>query len=295
MAIEMLEQALQTWEGLSAPVRGVIESIAIVLIGLLVRAAILSLLRRRGVESRSYYTWRKGTQYAFTVIAMTMIASIWFQGVGDVATFLGLLSAGVAVALKDPLTNVVGWGYIMWQRPFTVGDRVEVLGQIGDVIDQRFFSFTMLEVGGWTVGEQSTGRVIHVPNSKIFADVIHNYTDPFSFIWEEISVVVTFESDWERAKKILHELLDERAEEIVPRAREELSQASRRTLIHYQILSPIVYTSVVDVGVRLTMRYLTPTRQRRAEEERVWEHTLRAFAEHDDIHLAYPTQRVLVG
>lgn len=293
MTFEMLERVNQLWAGLPTPARGLIESVVVLGLGLALRALILRIVQSRSDDSRVYYSWRKGTQYVFTFLIAGMIASIWFQGTKDIATFLGLLSAGVAVALKDPLSNLVGWAYVMWQRPFKVGDRIELEDTIGDVIDQRFFSFTMLEVGNWTGGEQSTGRVLHVPNAKVFAHGLYNYTEPFDFIWEEIPVDITFESDWREAKRLLTQVIDARAEEIVPKAKEELSRATRRTLIHYQILSPIVYTSVVAHGVRLTMRYLTPTRQRRSELERAWEATLDAFDADETIQLAYPTQRVL--
>jgi len=210
-----------------------------------------------------------------------------------VATFLGLLSAGVAVALKDPLANLVGWLFVLWQRPFSVGDRVEIRGMIGDVVDQRFFTFTMLEVGNWTHGEQSTGRVLHVPNSHVFAHPLFNYTEPFNFIWDEIAVVVTFESDWALTKELLTKIVNEHSSEIIPEAKRQLEDTSKKSLISYSNLSPIVYTSVVDVGVKLAVRYLTPTRRRRGAQNELWEAILTELSGEECISLAYPTQRVV--
>lgn len=293
MKIELLEEFGRWWAELSPLTQGIVESISVIVLSVLMRAAIVAVVRRRSDDPRSIYTWRKGTQYVFTVFALTMIISIWFQGTSDVATYLGLLSAGVAVALKDPLANLVGWAFVLWQRPFSVGDRVEIRGMIGDVVDQRFFTFTMLEVGNWTHGEQSTGRVLHVPNSHVFAHPLFNYTEPFDFIWDEIAVVVTFESDWAKAKTILTEIVNVKAEGIIPEAERQLEDTSKKSLISYSNLSPIVYTSVVDVGVKLTIRYLTHTRRRRGSRNDLWEAILVAFGEEDAISLAYPTQRIL--
>lgn len=293
MKAELLGAFFAGWELLSAPIQNGLESVAVVITCLLARVLILKIVRRRIHDSRTLYSWRKGSQYAFTIIAITMIASIWFRGVNDVATFLGLLSAGVAVALKDPLSNIVGWAFILWQRPFSVGDRVEIQNVIGDVVDQRFFTFTMLEVGHWNHGEQSTGRVLHVPNSHVFASHLYNYTEPFEFIWDEIAVVLTFESDWRRAKKELATIANAHAEDIIPLAEKQLAITSKRTLITYANLSPIVYTSVVDAGVKLTVRYLTPTRRRRGAHNNMWEDILDLLAANDSMELAYYTQRVI--
>jgi small-conductance mechanosensitive channel len=76
------------------------------------------------------------------------------------STFLGLVAAGIAVALKDPLTNLAGWLFILWRRPFTAGDRVQIGEHKGDVIDLRLFRFTLLEIGNWVHADQSTGRLL---------------------------------------------------------------------------------------------------------------------------------------
>ena len=94
----------------------------------------------------------------------------------------------------------------MWKRPFEVGDRIQIGDQKGDVIDQRIFMFTVLEIGNWVDADQSTGRVIHIPNGKIFLETLASYTKGFEYIWNEIPVQVTFESDWRKAKNILESL-----------------------------------------------------------------------------------------
>ena len=93
---------------------------------------------------------------------------------------------------------MAGWLFIVGKRPFTVGDRIEVDGSAGDVIDVSLFQFTMLEIGNWVDADQSTGRIIHVPNRFAFNKSLANFTQSFGFIWNEANVLITFESDWER-------------------------------------------------------------------------------------------------
>jgi small-conductance mechanosensitive channel len=282
-------------ENLSPWMVNIIESIAIVIFTIVLRAVVLSVVRRRSASSKTYFYWRKVTAYVAFGLSALVIASVWFQRIGEIATYLGLLSAGLAVALKDPLTNIIGWIYILWQRPFSVGDRVEIDSIRGDVVDVRLFAFSMLEVGNWVFEEQSTGRLVHVPNARIFTGELFNYSQGFNFVWDELRTVVTFESDWRRAKELISAIGEEHAESIVPEATAELERASRAYLISYRTLSPKVYTSIVDHGVSLTLRHLTPVRRRRTEREYIFEEILDGFEREDRIALAYPTRRITVG
>jgi small-conductance mechanosensitive channel len=207
------------------------------------------------------------------------------------ATFFGLLSAGLAIALKEPVANLAAWGFIVWARPFEVGDRIQIGAHAGDVIDLRLFQFTLNEIGNWVSADQSTGRIIHVPNGRIFTEPLANYDKGFKYIWNEVAVLITFESDWKKAKQILARIADKHAEHLTAQAEEELLTASRQYLINYRKLTPIVYTKAVDSGVQLTMRYLIDPRKRRGTEHAIWEDILTEFAVCPDVDLAYHTVR----
>jgi small-conductance mechanosensitive channel len=139
--------------------------------------------------------------------------------------------------------------------------------------------------------DQSTGRVIRIPNGKIFSEMLANYSKGFRYIWNEIPVLVTFESDWQKAKEILAEIAERHAAHLSEKAQRKVREASKQFMIFYEKLTPIVYTTVKDSGVLLTIRYLCHPRQRRGTEEGIWEDILAAFARHDNIDFAYPTQR----
>lgn len=267
-----------------------LETLALVLVLLLLRWVAGVLIRRNVSDERTRYTWRKSTTYVLGVVATFLIARVWFEGVRSLATFLGLFAAGLAVALKDPVLNLAGWLFILSRRPFVVGDRIQLGTHSGDVVDQRIFEFTVLEIGNWVHADQSTGRIIHVPNGKVFTEPLANYTRGFPYIWNEIEVTVTFESDWRAAKEVLLEIVKTATEDLDD-AQREIRAASRLFLIHYGTLTPTVYTSVVQNGVRLTLRYLCRARARRGTAQDLWESILDAFAARSDIAFAYPTQR----
>ncbi len=269
----------------------VFTSIALILLLWLTRRLALMIVWRRSLDPLTRYRWQKGTAYVLTPLGILLVGRLWISGFGSLATFLGLLSAGVAIALKDALSNLAGWLFIIWRRPFDLGDRVQVGTHRGDVIDLRIFMFTLQEIGNWVHADQATGRVLHVPNGRIFTDVFANYTQGFPHIWNEIPVTVTFESDWQKAKTLLAEILGEEAAKFhgdSPPAPRALPQQFR---LHEVSVDPAVVTSVADIGVTLTARYVCAPRVRRYSEQVLWERILRAFAEHRDIDFAYPTVR----
>ncbi len=265
------------------------------LVGLLwaVRTAVLAAVTRRATDPRSLYRWRKGTLYGAVALGLFVLLPVWGGAVGSVATFFGLLSAGLAIALRDPVVNFFGWLYIIWRRPFSPGDRITVRELTGDVTDQRLFSFTLLDVATETGAFQSTGRVVNVPNGWIFSDAFINHTGAFPYVWHEIAVRVTFESNWRAAKLILLTIAKERAEAFSSDAEAARRRAASEPVIFFSTLTPTVYTSVVENGVRLTLRYLVPPRRLRPSEEAIWEDILDAFAARGDVAFAYNTQRMV--
>lgn len=270
----------------------VILSLIVIFVIWLIRFIALRIINKKLPDTKIQYKWRKNLTYISVFIGFLVVGRIWFEGLQSLATFLGLLSAGLAIALKDPVTDFAGWLFIVWRKPFAVGDRIQ-LGEVkGDVIDQRVFKFTVLEIGNWVHADQSTGRVVHVPNHKIFSDSLANYTSDFEFIWNELEVLITFESDWEKAKTILQEISDKHLEDFVERAEQQVRRAKKSYLIYYSYLTPIVYTDVKESGVNLTIRHLADPRKRRNVSQAIWEDVLRTFKEHEEIELAYPTMRI---
>jgi len=265
--------------------------LAVILIYGLRRVA-LRVVDRRVDDPKLVYQWSKSSSYVALILSVVIVGSIWLEGLRSLGTFLGLLSAGVAIALKDVVSSLAGWVFILWRRPFQLGDRVQLGARAGDVVDLRPFQFTLLEIGNWVDADQSTGRIIHVPNFLVFTEPLFNYTAQFEFIWNEIPVLLTFESDWRKAKEILQGILDERVGETVKNAERAMRTASRKFLIHFRKLTPKVYTSVKDSGVLLTLRFICRARERRGTAEEIWEAVLDAFGEAPDIDFAYPTTRM---
>lgn len=272
----------------------VLYTIVLFLILGLFRKVIHKLLHSYMEDVQLFHRYKKISNRFTYVVGLIFIFLIWSNSVYSVGTFFGLLSAGIAIALKDLLTSIAAWLFIISRRPFSIGDRVEVGNVAGDVVDIRIFQFTIMEIGNWVDADQSTGRIIHIPNHKILTENLANYSAGFEHIWNEIEVVITFESDWKKAKATFESIIDEHAKLHTNELAKKLKKATKKYQIHYNNITPIVYTDVVEHGVKLSIRYLCMPRSRRTTVDEIWRDILKTIDGCNDIELAYPTQRIIM-
>ncbi|MEM0951904.1 MAG: mechanosensitive ion channel family protein [Cyanobacteria bacterium P01_H01_bin.74] len=269
-----------------------VGSATIVLIIWVIHLVSRKILRKRLKTPQAVFRWQRIIGYTLAGLGIVLVSRIWFAGIQAIATFLGLFSAGLAFALQAPLVSLAGWAFILWRKPFSLGERIEIGTLRGDVIDQRLFSFTLLELGNWVDADQTTGRMIYIPNGRVFSENICNYSKGFQFIWHEMPVLLTFESNWRKALCLLEGITTTHAMQFSEGAESQIKKAAEKMMLNFKSLSPKVYVSVQDSGVLLTIRILCTPHQRRDLSENIWKAILDEFAGCDDIDFAYPTQRV---
>jgi len=287
-----IHDSIERWLGISEAVQGkVLYSLLVLLILFVLQKLATYLINRFREDVESKYYLRNAVSYVLIAIGFLLLTSIWLGGLSSLATYLGIVSAGLAIALSAPIVNLAGWLFLLIARPFSVGDRISIGNLSGDVISTGMQQFVLNELAPIDQGGQSTGRIIHVPNGKLFSESQKNHTQGIGFVWNEIPVLITFESDWKKCKGILTEIIETYSSAITPQAKKAVRRASDKYLLKYGNLTPIVYTDVKDSGVLLTIRYLCNPYQKRISQEIIWEDILKAFAEHKSLDLAYPTLR----
>jgi len=263
-------------------------ALAIVVVIAIVVAVIKRLIGRYVEDPERHFRASKLVGRIGGIIAAVFVIGALFDSTRDLLTVLTVVGAGLAIAMREALLSFFGWVYIAFRSPYTHGDRVEINGIHGDVVDIRLMHTILMEIRGWVDADQSTGRLVQIPNSHIFLHGAYNYTRGFHFIWNELSITVTFRSDWEAAREIMLSLAEESAAIVEQQARSEIQKMSREFLIYYNILTPFVYVRIVQNGVQLTLRYLCETRKRRGTEHALTISMLAAFEEQGGIELAYP-------
>ena len=252
--------------------RKLLLTFAIFVIALLVTWGLRALLR-------SFIGSRSGTRFHFwarQVVSLTIAAlvilslvSIWFDDPARLATAVGLIGAGLAFALQKVITAVAGYFVILRGKTFNVGDRIVMGGVRGDVIALSFMQTKIMEMGQpppvqkdepamWVKSRQFTGRIVTVTNDKIFTEPVYNYTDQFSYVWDEINLPVRYGDDRARAEEILVEAARRHAVTRAGLGEAEVARLERRYGIAVGDIEPKVFWRLTDNWLELTVRFLSP-------------------------------------
>jgi len=200
------------------------------------------------------------------VVVAVGLVFVWRPLGGNLGPALGLATAGVAFAMQEVIGAIAGWFNITFGRVFRVGDRVEMAGVQGDVIDISLLKTRLMEIGAagtasWVEGRQYTGRVVAVSNKATFTDPVFNFSSYFDFIWEEIQVAVPHHGDWERAALILEE--EARTVSASDGAREAMEEVRRRFPVPAAEVLPRVFAAADETYIRLAVRFVVPIRTAR--------------------------------
>lgn len=261
---------------------------AVLLVALvLVRWLVVRLIERNTDEPHLRYRLTKVTSYVAIAVGVVALGRVWITGIDTLLTILGLMAAGAVIALQDVVRNLAGGVYLALKHPLRVGDRVEIDGVTGDVVNIGFLGFNLLEIRGWVDADQTTGRVLHLPNGLLLTRPMANYDAGFKWIWHEITVPLTFDSDVDRARMVLGELVEAHA----PNITEEGTERPRDLLINLTRMQPGVYVHADERGVRLTARMRCPVRQRRRLDNQIWTELLRRLRQEPTITLTYAATR----
>lgn len=261
------------------------------IIYVLVKSARRSLMRSE-LDLESRHKIRMMTNWLGLFVFFVSVLIIWAASLKNAGVFFGIVGAGLALSLQETLLCIAGWILLVSRRPYDIGDRIEIDNRKGDVIGYNLFQTTMLEVGNWVQAEQSTGRMLILPNSMLFRHTVYNYTKGFPFLWNEVATVVTFESNWELASELMLEIARKEDQKFDKEVERYIQQMQGRYAIRYGHLEPTIYTNIADQGVQLTLRFLSPVRKRRATTHAISEKVLREFLAHPEIDFAYPTTRI---
>ena len=244
-------------------------------------------------EEKSAYYFRKLIGFVTWLIVILIVIFNAAGGIGSISAVIGLAGAGLAIALQDPIVSLVGWFLIIGKYGIRVGDRIEINGVKGDVIDVGMLRVAVTEVGNWLSGDQSTGRMVFFPNSFIFKGHFFNYSTTNSFIWDEVHILVTYESPWKKALDIIVKIAEEVSRDVVEKARENQEKLARQFNVSLGNPEAYAYVNIADSGVDLVLRFLSEIKLRRTMRDRICREILEAFEKEKHIQLAYPTQRQL--
>lgn len=230
-------------------------------------------------NSKDRYMYKKKVNLMSNTIIWIAIFFIWESHLSNFITLISFVSAGATIALREIIFNFFSGIYIKVKKPFKLEDRIKIGNNKGDVVNISTLNFEILEIGDEINGEQSTGKIIHLPNFLIFTSPLTNYVKAFKYIWNEITVKLPLDADLRQSKKVLYKIVNNNqiVKRIPQKMRGQINSASLDYRIYFNKFDPIIYTKVVDTHIELYIRYLIHPKKARNVEDEIWCSILNAY------------------
>ncbi len=271
-----MEETVRAW--LADPTVWKFITAAIVLVVIL---SIMSIARRSvtryvGVKD-TRYRLRKFITFLAYIAVILALSIIFSDRLGGLTVALGVAGAGVAFALQEVIASFAGWFAISFAHFYKPGDRVEVGGIRGDVIDISFLRTTLMECGEWVDGDLYTGRVVRVANSFVFKAPVFNYSGDFPFLWDEIKVPVKYGSNEALTRSILQNVAEEVVGDYAVAAQQAWHPFSKQFLLEDATTASLVTLLANDNWMEYTVRYVTDYKLRRATKDRLFTRIVQEF------------------
>ncbi len=273
----------------------------IVAVAVALRVVLAPLARRRHRDDAYRRYWAgKIVSYVLVTLAVIALIVLWAPLGGRLSVILGFATAGIAFAMQEVIGALFGWLNILAGRIYTVGDRIEVGGVRGDVMDITPLRTKILEIGSdaaagghrsWVGARQPTGRVVTVSNKKTFTEAVFNYSAHLEWIWEEIGFAVGQDADWEAAEGILLDVVREQAPDMQGEGEQALEALGRRFLLSPADVEPNTYVRVEQGDVEVVARFVVTVRAARKAKDAITRAVLERFRA-AGITIAYQTYAV---
>ncbi|MEZ5288227.1 MAG: mechanosensitive ion channel [Vicinamibacterales bacterium] len=240
---------------------------------LLVRVAVA--VGQRAVSGRVEdpelrYRTRKAVTLAGYLAAFLFAAAVFSDRLGNFTVAFGVAGAGIAFALQEVIGSIAGWLAVSFADFYRPGDRIQLGGIRGDVIDVGVLRTTLMECGEWVAADQYTGRIVRIANSFVFKEPVFNYSAYFPFVWDEIRLPIKYGSDYPLARTLLARVADEVVGDYAREAEGAWREIVRKFLIEDATVTPTVTMAANENWVELTLRYAVGYKARRSTKDRLF-------------------------
>lgn len=271
-----MDEVVVGW--LQDPVVGkIVVSVLVLVMTVVVVHFLQRALSRYIADNARRYRMRKAVTIIGYLLAIFLLSLVFSDKLSSLTVAFGVAGAGIAFALQEVIASIAGWVAISFGRFYQVGDRVQLGGIMGDVIDIGVLRTTLMECGGWVKSDLYNGRIVRVANSFIFKEPVYNYSADFPFLWDELVVPVRYGSDPALAKRIFLEVLIEVTGDYATHSKEEWRRMTQRYMIEDARVDPMVTMVANDNWIEFTLRYVVDYKRRRSTKDVISEKLLIAI------------------
>lgn len=261
-----LQQFIESW--LFDPTVSKLISTATAILLLIALVRILrGLLNHYVQEPGNLYRAKKMVTFLGYFTGIVIISLVFSDRLGTMAVAFGVAGAGIAFALQEVIASLAGWVAISFGNFYNTGDRVQLGGIKGDVIDIGMLRTTMMEIGDWVKSDLYNGRIVKIANSFVFKEPVFNYSGDFPFLWDEITVPVKYGSDFRLARSIFDGVLVSITGEYTQQAKESWSTLVQQYRVDPTEMDPRVFLVANDNWMEYTLRYVVDYKKRRLTKD----------------------------
>jgi len=277
-----------------------VGKIVTVLIGIAVIWAIIKAIQKnlfnKIKDNDNRYRAKKFSSFAGYLLVIVLVTIVYSNKLSGLTVALGVAGAGIAFALQEVITSFAGWLAIMFGGFYKPGDRVQLGGIKGDVMDIGVLRTTLMETGQWVDGDLYNGRIVLIANSYIFKEPVFNYSGDFPFLWDEIKLPIQYGSNYEKAKEIFTRVGKEEAGDLTERSQEKWKSLQLKYRLEAAQTEPMVSLIANDNWVEFTLRYVVDYKRRRVTKTDLFTRILKEVeATNGEIKFASATFQLVEG
>lgn len=280
MRVHTMEETLRSWLADPTVIRALTVLagiIIIVVVARIVRSSISHYVK----DNDSRYRLRKFITFIAYIVVALMISMVFSDQLSGLTVAFGVAGAGIAFALQEVIASFAGWFAIHFAHFYKTGDRVEVGGIKGDIIDISFLRTIVMEIREWVDGDLYTGRVVRVANSFVFKAPVFNYSGEFPFLWDEIKIPVKYGSDHKLARELIKKSADKVLLDYALEAEKAWEAFSKQFLLEDALTLPMVTMVANDNWIEFTLRYVVDYKKRRGTKDLLFTEILDEFERTD--------------
>lgn len=264
--MQAAQRFVESW--LFDPTVGKLVSTTVVILVVLALVRISrKVLNRYVQEPGNLYRAKKMVTFLGYFTGLIGISLIFSDSLGKMAVAFGVAGAGIAFALQEVIASLAGWVAISFGNFYNTGDRVQLGGIKGDVIDIGMLRTTMMEIGQWVNSDLYNGRIVKIANSFVFKEPVFNYSGDFPFLWDEITVPVKYGSDYRFAREIFQRTLLDITGAYTQQAKMSWSELIQQYRVDQAELDPRVFLAANDNWMEFTLRYVVDYKKRRLTKD----------------------------
>ncbi len=235
------------------------------------------LLKKNLPTTGTRYKSQKGVEIIGYFILVVLTLSYFTGNIKDFTLAIGLLTAGITITLQELILSIAGSIYIFVVKVYKPGDRIEINGIKGDVIDIDSIYTTMMEIGEWVSSDNYSGRIVKLSNAFVFKGPVYNYSKDFPFIWDEFNIPIRYGSDIELAKKIVIDIAVETLSDYVAGSIAKWERVVDKYYIENAQVEPTLAITMTDNWVEFNLRYIVDYKKRRYTKHLLNEKIGKAF------------------